>query len=290
MFELQGGGCKLNFSQRMGLRPKELPLQVDGMTDELRNCLWNYIASSANGIHDRKWKQIWRDSRIWHFKLPADRVPYHVHDCHSWIKQKFYALEWNEVYDFLEFYRRYVLLPYRDDQWERREKAKNFDDTINLLLEREFSGFRLIDGEFAPITDSNELTSIKDAIDSTDSLPNIKKHLQSAASLLSQKPEGDYRNSIKESISAVEGICKVLTGENSGGIDKAIAKLEVEICLHSQMLAGFKKLYNWTSGKEGIRHAILEESSIDLADAKYMLVICSAFVHFVVMKTELRNA
>jgi len=54
----------------------------------------------------------------------------------------------------------------------------------------------------------------------------VAERIDTALALLGKKPEPDYRNSIKESISAVEAVVKLLTGEKSGGIDKAIAVLE----------------------------------------------------------------
>ena len=57
----------------------------------------------------------------------------------------------------------------------------------------------------------------------------------------------DYRNSIKESISAVEAAVKLITGESSGGIDKAIAILERSGNLHSALKAGLSKLYAYSS-------------------------------------------
>ena len=82
----------------------------------------------------------------------------------------------------------------------------------------------------------------------------------------------------------MEGICKLLTGEKSGGIDKALAKLAVNIKMHSALKAGFSKLYGYTSDEDGIRHPILEDENLGFAEAKYMLVTCSAFVNFLVDK------
>ncbi len=44
-------------------------------------------------------------------------------------------------------------------------------------------------------------------------------------------------------------------------------------------------MYNWTSQDGGIRHANSdEEITISFEDAKYMLVICSAFVNYLIAK------
>ena len=49
--------------------------------------------------------------------------------------------------------------------------------------------------------------------------------------------------------------------------------------LHSALKLGFDRLYGYTSDAQGIRHALIEEPTIDFEDAKFMLVSCSAFVN-----------
>ena len=56
--------------------------------------------------------------------------------------------------------------------------------------------------------------------------------------------------------------------------------------LHKALRAGFIKLYGYTCDEEGIRHCIMDEPNVGLAEAKYMLVACSAFVHFLIMKAD----
>ena len=45
-------------------------------------------------------------------------------------------------------------------------------------------------------------------------------------------------------------------------------------------------MYAYTSDEDGIRHAILDETVIDIADAKYMIVACSAFSNYLVAKAN----
>lgn len=47
-----------------------------------------------------------------------------------------------------------------------------------------------------------------------------------------------------------------------------------------------EKLYGYTSDEDGVRHPILDEVSVDEADARFMIVTCSAFVNFLVAKAE----
>ena len=51
-------------------------------------------------------------------------------------------------------------------------------------------------------------------------------------------------------------------------------------------MKNIKKIYGYTSNGDGIRHALLEEDSLEYEDALYMLVSCSAFVNYLISKFE----
>ena len=62
---------------------------------------------------------------------------------------------------------------------------------------------------------------------------------------------------------------------------KAIKNIKRQgIQLHPALESAWNNLYGYTSAEDGIRHSLtdMDENSITFADAKYMLVSCSAFV------------
>ncbi len=63
-------------------------------------------------------------------------------------------------------------------------------------------------------------------------------------------------------------------------------EVEARIGLHGALKEGFSNLYGYTSSAEGIRHALLDESELSFEDAKFMLVSCSAFVNYLIVKAE----
>ena len=100
-----------------------------------------------------------------------------------------------------------------------------------------------------------------------------------------QKP--DYENSIKESISAVEAICCIITGEtgSQATLGKTLKRLEDHgVTIHPSMGQAFSKLYGYTSDADGIRHGGIDFTNAPAEDAKYMLLSCSAFVNYLIEK------
>ena len=56
------------------------------------------------------------------------------------------------------------------------------------------------------------------------------------------------------------------------------------IGLHGALKKGFSSLYGYTSDADGIRHALLDESTTNFEDAKFMLVACSGFINYLIAK------
>jgi hypothetical protein len=70
--------------------------------------------------------------------------------------------------------------------------------------------------------------------------------------LLSDRELPDYRNSIKESISAVENVVAKTVGVEKGTLGQLIKKLEDEINLQPTLRTAFSSLYGYTSDEGGI--------------------------------------
>lgn len=174
----------------------------------------------------------------------------------------------------------------RESQLEEYYRAKGsvveaFITILNSHFERLNFAYRVVNKEIVEITSKEETTAIEDALqDSTD---NIRMHLSKALELYAKRPEGDYSNSIKESISAVEAYCRDKTGESTLG--KALNHLENKGILFPKTLkSAFEKLYEYTNQKEtGIRHALMDQDGTYVPsgdEALFMLVSCSAFINY----------
>src|SRR5206468_3589043 len=95
-----------------------------------------------------------------------------------------------------------------------------FTQYCNQILEKEFSAYRFVGDKITPITSKEEISEINNAINSP--LQSVNEHLNRALALLSDRENPDSRNSIKESISAVEAICQKITGKESATLGDAL--------------------------------------------------------------------
>ncbi len=280
------------FSERKGLKKPKTKIQVDSIDDELRNGLWDIV--TVYYFHKIKEKFLRAEPNIesllegvWHnvFKRPIDTIDPWGGEVYSEIREYFFACTWSQVYDFVEF------LPnmYRDDSDPENELGQKFMDSCNSVLKREVSAYRFVGGKITEITSKEEISVIEEGLDLSGVLAVVRGHLKRALDLFSDRKSPDYRNSIKESISAVEAICRLVSNNKNATLGVALDLIEkqAKVNLHPALKGAFDKLYGYTSTAGGIRHGtILDESEVDFEIAKFMLVTCSAFVNYLVSKSS----
>lgn len=274
------------FSQRKGFNPVKSVMQIDSMDDDLRNGLWNaltifywnkiyvydgYIKGDDN---INLFRVLWLD----YFKLPIDTLSLEWNKMYKFLREHFFEYKWNEVYDFIEFLIS-IERPYRID----RDAFINY---CNNILQREVSAYRVVGDRFTEITSEEEVNEIEEAFDRAKSLKPVYLHLKSSIDFLSDRKSPNYRNSIKESISAVEAICNLISKGNKATLGQTLKEMEKKIEVHPALKKAFDSLYGYTSDAEGIRHALLKESNLDFEDAKFMLVSCSAFINYLIAKSS----
>ncbi len=140
-------------------------------------------------------------------------------------------------------------------------------------------------GTLAPITSEEEITAVEQAMSHGGQFKPVVSHLETALARLADRLSPDYRNSIKESISAVEAACKIVADDPKASLGQALKKIGI----HPALEKGFSAIYGYTSDADGIRHALFEESTVDADDAKFFLVSCSAFVNYLIAKSTDRD-
>ena len=114
----------------------------------------------------------------------------------------------------------------------------------------------------------------------------VDAHLQQALALYAQRDDPDYRNSIKESISAVESMAKIISGNPKAELSDALKEMEKKKLLHAALKEGFIKLYGYTSDADGIRHSMMDKPNLDAADARYFLLSCTSFINYLKAQIE----
>lgn len=277
---------EMKFSQRMGITPATKEIQLESMDNDLRNGLWNIyylgVENSFNNYHsDQSLRNYYGKLWMHFFKSPIDHPPHP--SIKEYIRGWFYSAEWFQVYDFLE-YSTFLI-----GEANLPINISDFEDAYNKILEREFSAYRFVGHQLSRITNEQEIDSINESVNRSGNhtaLAGCNLHLQSALHKLSDRNSPDYRNSIKESISAVESLAKIISGGAKDTLAASLDKIKSKLDIHPALEKGFKSIYGYTSDGDGIRHAMTEGTNADFDDAKFMLVSCSAFINYLIGKAQ----
>jgi len=271
-----------SFSQRIGAIPATKVMQTEAMDNDLRNRLWSamiilvwdhYPESYVLHIKKSNFYSLIAQLFMEHFKKPIDEIDEYWPTTLASMRKKFMNAEWHVAFSFLELVCAYH--PCGD--------KRNLIAACNEILEIENSAYRFVDGSLTDIHSKEEIEEIESAISNSDKFSGIKGHLQTSLGFLTDRKNPDYRNSVKESISAVETLARHITNDPKATLGSALNVMEKKHHLEPTIKAAFSKLYGYTNDADGIRHSSMEDAStVSKADARFMLICCSAFINFTI--------
>ncbi len=281
----------MNFTERHGFIEKK-PLQATSIDNDLRHSLWNVLDisfSKIDSLSEKYRKPTYNLEALLNFYwiyffrktlYLLDKIQ-SISDLKGKIRSKYYKLSWYETYSFLEVSAAWLFFLYP------REK-KLFISSCNFILERENSAYRFVNRLITPITSEIEINCIEESLADKD---EAAKHINSAQTMLANKQNDQFRESIEQSILAVEAIAKKITGDKNATLASLCHTAKI-LPSNSKARQALFNLYNYTSSKEGIRHPLTNESPpVTLAWARFMLVVSSAFVNLIKLEIDLsKNA
>lgn len=279
----------MRFSQRIGKTKVRDVIQLESIDEVLTNKLWNIMDGLFNEFSTSRYygmsnkdvffKFVWTEF----FNQRADLVTsyhgnsltsfsdgqFYYEPVYKYLESWFFDCEWYKKLDLIEFLVFFAL----------KKKDPTFVDSANRALEKEMSAYRIVGDKIVQITSEMEISEIEEAVSFSNN--SVNAHLNTALTYLSDRKTPDYRNSIKESISAVEAFCQKITGDDKATLGKALAIIEKRHYLHTSLKTSFNALYGYTSDASGIRHALTDDSkNPTFEEAKFMLVSCSAFINY----------
>lgn len=283
----------MRFSQKIGKTSFRDSIQIESIDNKLENRLWNNIQTEYfNRIGIDNHYSVHKDSdigifiiAIWvdFFENRIDEIPKIIDGSFSvakfiiYVKQWYFGCQWYEKYDFLEFLSKFDIQNFE----------LGFEKACNSNLKKEMSAYRLVDGCIVQITSEEEILEIEDALSSSTKWEPVNIHLKTSISYFSNRENPDYRNSVKESISAVESLCKIIVGNDNATLAPSLKIIEEKHRIHGALKSAFTSLYGYTSDTGGIRHSLLmDDIEVTMEDAKFMLVTCSAFINYLKVKIE----
>ena len=174
---------------------------------------------------------------------------------------------------FYDFINGYHSVYYNNDSYIdiREEMNKAFED--------EYVGYRFIDDKIVAITNDAEIESISNA-EQTE-YEKVNDSISKAIAFLSETGNKDYKNSIKESITAVEQLANIINGSKGLVLSNAIQQLCDKHIIDNDLKDTIKCLYKYASNVNGVRHGNNKENDcVTFEEAKFVLLLCSSSINY----------
>lgn len=283
------------FSDRNGIKPENVEIQLKDFDKRTRVQLQNMINNMYMEVYEGNMNYTNDDIQDFFRYILGNiysesidiRETYYDKDIFSMLNDTINNDEYDDVLTVIEALVQYwdtYMKKCRPDYYIKYHGYvdKSLYEEANEVFEKEYIGYRFIDEKITPISDKYEVAAVNEALQNI--YQPVREHISKANSLLADRENPDYENSIKESISAVEAICEIVTSFHGqeATLGNMLKNLESKgIHIHPALKSAFSSLYGYTSNASGIRHAKKmggEDSTF--AEAKYMLVACSAFVNY----------
>jgi hypothetical protein len=218
MAGVSGGVGVSTFSERFGFASPTGDLKPEQMPDGLRNGLWqacietffektHYFVDYGEA-YDADFKHYAKLIFADFFRKSTDQMPSRAESVLGAIRKWYFDAKFYEVYDFLEFLAAFGNPAGRDKQ--RPFSVGLFASLCNKVLARERAAFRFSGAVLVMITNEEELAEIGRSL-SENPAAAVREHIKRATEMYSDRVAPDFRNSVKESISAVEAAVRFVT-------------------------------------------------------------------------------
>ena len=171
---------------------------------------------------------------------------------------------------FLERYHNdYSLISYYTDT--RKQMNDAFED--------EYVGYRFVNENIVPITNDSEIETIEQA--SQTPYERVNESISKAIRYISETGNKDYKNSVKESITALEQLLNIVLNTSGLTLSNAVEQLSQKVEIDGDLKASIKSMYNFASNVNGVRHGNNKNNdNITFDEAKLVLLFCSSTVNY----------
>jgi len=212
------------------------------------------------------------------------------------------ALEWNELFDLIQFLFTEVYYCEPDDfgpDW--REISTKFSDArytftvkINDIFKSNNIGWKLKNGIFEragnEVLDSKVITKAKLLLNN-QAFAGPNSEFNKALEFFSKRPKPDLENCVKEAVGALEGLVRILLKDKNITLGKATNEMVIKGIIRKPFHTTFHVLFGFVSNEPGSRHGACDLSKIDLPETEFVLynsAVCMVFLanRFGVMPKE----
>lgn len=189
---------------------------------------------------------------------------------------------WAEFYDFVELLGALLIKKEADGPFDEPEYFKQYQTKVNALFQEDGIGWSLSDKaelyRQVPKSLAKRVTESEALL--ADRFDTARIHYQKALQYLHQHPI-DEANSIKEIVSALESVSRVLFPKAST-LGDALKLMRKDAKYAPNLIDSLEKLYVFSNATPLVRHGHAKPGRPVLAEAELALFMGAAFIRYLI--------
>lgn len=289
----EGQEVKRLFSQREGLK-KTNGLLYKGLPQAVRNALYNILFDLS--VKTVGWVEVYKDycnrkGIICSFEARGSESA-SVATLLVALKQD----EWWEFFDLIE----YAFVGLRDAVSTKVGKppltlridnvaVNHFERQVNDVLNIHHIGYRMRNGKMervvAPSTQA-EIDKAKKLLAEPE-FAGAAEHFAKAIEFFGKRPKADYENCVKEAVSAIESVARIICGKPKETLSKLIPQLVQQGVLVKPLNGVVERLYAYRGDAPGAAHGKTGvESPIGVPEAEFVLGLSASTINYLIRKRQ----
>ena len=262
------------FSKRYGLRPTPEGLMYEDVSERARVGLYHI----GRLFFDNNYLGLYKVLCI-ALRIPLDRDRASVYLGSLTIEELIMDCLWEQFYDICE-------VMWQSLKYER--ERGNLSEEINTLFKEEHLGFELRDGKVEKIGSGFIDARIKEARYLLKELEfrGADEHFEKALKALNTRPNPDVENCVKDAVSAIESVGRIISGNEKAMLPNIIKDMAKEDLIPKPLDEAIQKVYAYRGNQPGVAHGLVGISKVTIDEAEFVLAMSAAIIIYLVKKKQ----
>ena len=261
------------FSKRYGLRPTPEGLMYEDVPERARVGLYHILRQ----FFEHKYLDLYNDLCI-ALRIPVNRNQANIFLAPEAIEKLIMDCQWWQFYDICE-----VL--WQGLEYNKREK-NSLSEEINTLLREEHLGFELRDGKVEKIGSGFIDARVEEAryLLKEPEFKGADEHFEKALKALNTRPNPDVENCIKDAVSAIESVGRIIVNDDKALLSDIIKDMARNKIIPKPLDEAIQKVYAYRGDQPGVAHGLVGTSKVTIDDAEFVLAMSAAIIIYLVKK------
>ena len=276
-----GGEMKYSelFSKRHRLRPTPEGLMDEDIPERARIGLYHIVEEYFGGEHQKDYYDIYKEI-CKALRILGNRNV-NIYTASSAIEETIMTCNWWQYYDICE-----VLWANPYSEYSQQKHEVDIAEKINSLFRDEQIGFELREGGIEKVGSGFIDSQIKETryLLKEPEFKGADQHFEKAIKALNIRPKPDVENCIKDAVSAIESVGRIITNDENALLSDIIKSAVKKGAIPQPLDQTFQKLYAYRGNEPGVAHGATDISKVTADEAELILTMSAAMIIYLVKK------